>query len=922
MKGLKITALALLIVFSSLFVTASVIRGLEPLKLKKVIYSPDEAIDGSFNISLANESGGSIISIGLNTSMSLLDFLNKVSLTKRINFSCIPSTCEEVHESVGSSYSKKNLNNGTFVLGPIITGRDIELRENIFGFTLSANGSDKICGISPVSVDILNDGTVDWQYLEPSDELCGGSPIISSCYDILNADKSFDITTTGYCEGIKLPVSGKFKLSALVKKNQGDGDLNMFLYNKETGISSQCDLPEPNSTSFIEMSCMVDFLVPDSSDSQKHYVCIKDDTSNNAYSVQGEASSPTCGFVGLPVGNNTIADFALLAQPTAIAPFNMSKKINSYEFEKTHDSTLSSYLQEYINSKYNGDCLNSCVIPVKITSAVNVVIKDLFLSYCFQGGICQTTNSIFDIKKRSSLISMEYTELPLSAANFSIKKYGDYNITLQIGQEVIGSKNISIEKVPIIKNILYIKPQAAVPTFFMIQAYSPKNNSLKSYEVEFGDGSSETSENNTVSHTYTEVGMYNVKVTVTDSEGFSNSRIFSVMIGAPKEILNDTILTKKSALRNMTSIIGAVPLWYKGVFEKEINLIGLEGEMRNYENQFNSATSDANYVDIMTRIKSLAVPVTIYNSEVVTDFPIAIDIGDVTPMDIESLDGGTYKEEDEEFMRNSILYWQADNIILSADSRVVGVVMDDNSKRDIITLIDLAILPKSGANISELYLVIALPPEKLKFDADYKQRDLGSAVGLKFSDFTGKRISFAVYGRTKPEDLIVFASPRLNELPPPINVTCNVNGKCEVSRGENWRNCREDCKPVGRVIFLSILSLIIIIAIYTLLQKWYKTKYESYLFKSRMDLVNITIFIKKSLDAEMSEKEVREKLKNAGWTPEQIDYCFKSIRGKIVGLPGIRFLFPKRKKEKRVASASTEIKKVERISNFRTIPKA
>ncbi len=919
MKRLGITTLVIIIVFNSFFVAASVIKGLEPFKLSKVIYSPNEAIDGFFNISLANESGGSIISIGLNKSISLLDFLNRANSIKKINFSCTPPTCEEVHESVGSSYSKKNLDNGTFVFGPIITGRDIELRENVFGFTISSNESSKTCGVSPVSVDILDDGIIDWQYLEPSDELCGGTPIISSCYDI-NADKSFDITSTGYCEKIKLPVSGKFRISALVKKNRGDGDLEMFLYDRNTGISSQCDLPEPNSTSFLEMSCMVDFLVPDSSDSRDYYVCIKDAISNNAYSVQAEISSPTCGYVGLPVSNNTVADFALLAQPTAIAPFNISKRIDSTEFENTHDYTLSSYLQEYINQKYNGDCLRSCIIPVKITTAINVAVKDLFLSYCFQGGICQTTNRIFNTKKTPPLISMEAAALPLSAANFSIEKYGDYRITLKIGEEIIGSMNISVEKVPVIKNILYIKPQAAVPTFFLIEAYSPKNNSLESYEVEFGDGSSETSKNSSVSHTYTEVGVYNVRVTVTDSEGLSSSRTFSVMIGAPKEILNDTLIIKKNALKNITSIIESMPLWYREVFEKELNLVGLEGEIKNYENQFNSATSDASYVDIMTRLKSLAVPATIYNSEVIISLPIIADVGDITPQDIESLDGGKYEEEDGEFMRDSIWSWQAENVIISADSRVIGVVMDDNSKRDIITLIDLSIFPKSGANISELYLVIALPPEKLKFDIDYKQRDLSSAVGFKFNDFTGKRISFAFYGKTRLEDLVVFASPRFSELPTPIKVVCNINGKCE--EGENWRNCRQDCKPIWRAIVFSIVSLIIIGAVYLILQKWYKTKYESYLFKNRLDLVNITIFIKKSLNAGMSEKDIREKLKNAGWTSEQIDYCFKSIKGKIVGLLGMRFLFPKRKKEKREAPANTEAKRVERISSFRTIPKA
>ncbi len=917
MKNLRLAVIILLIVSSGFFASAAIIKESESFTLKKDVYGPRQVIEGSLKIGLANESAGGIISLGEGNNISLLSFLNEASKIKKINFSCIPSNCERVHEATGGSYSKRDLSNSTFVIGPIITGRDIELKENVLGFALSADGSIKSCGISPVSVDILDDGSIDWQYLEPSEELCGGSPIVGSCYDIDADKKSFDITTAGYCEKINLPVSAKFKLYTMIKKNQGNGNLVMFLYDRKTGVSSQCDLSEPDTSAFVEQNCMVDFLVPDSGDSQDYYVCIKDDVSDNAYSIQGETAFPFCGYAGLPSGNNATVDFALFVSPTAIASFNMSKVINATEFGKTHDMTLSSYLQDYISKKYDGDCLRSCAVPIRVTTAIDLAAKDFFLSYCFQGGICQTTNNFFDIVKKPSIINMETAELPLIAANFSFAEYGEHNATLQIGQEIIGSKKIIIEKVPVIKNLLYINPQAAVATFFLIDAYSPKNNSLAKYELEFGDGSSESSPNDTISHIYTEMGAFNVKATVTDSEGLSSSKTFQVSIGSPRDILNRTIASKKSYLQAVNAQIAAAPSWYGGILEKEVDISGAEASIKDYENQFKAATSDTEYVDIMAKVKSLAVPSALYDLEVSRDYALSTDVNDISPEYVEKIGGGLYSKEDTEPMRDAIWNWQGENLAMVANSRIIGAMMDDGSKRDILTLIDFSIIPKVQ-NLSEVFFIIALPPSKLKFSTDYGQKELENAVGFDFKEFNGMEISFAVYGEAGLENLVAFAAPYLTELPAAIKEICNSNRECEPSLGENWKNCRHDCKPIGWAIFFSILALIFIGIIYIVLQRWYKTKYESYLFKNRMDLVNITVFTKKSLDTGMNEMEVREKLKNAGWTGEQIDYCFESLKGKRIGLPSIKFKFPKLKKKKE----ASETKKFEKISNFRTIPKA
>lgn len=886
-REVSILLTAFLLIVLMLFVNAqgaTVIKGSDAFGLTKKTYGIGDIIEGFVNISISNQSsnGNFKLIIGdYEQNISIFDFLIKAGLKAGKDFSCNPKDCNETYETVGSSIRTKKIGSGSTLIGAMIIGRDIDFKTNVLEFDVNGYNTTSSCGVSPLRLDIFADKKTDMQYVESGD-LCG-SVLPSPCYDDSSADKNFDITTTGYCENIFLPISNKFKLAALLKKNKGGGDLSMFLYDKKTGNSESCDLPEPNETTgYMQTGCIVDFPVLDYADEQEYYVCIKDDITDNGYTVKGEISGELCGTVGLPQGNES-ADFALFVQPSSILPFNRTMTFNETEFERINVNSLSQYIQNYITERYEGDCIPDCIIPIEIDSEQEVTVSNFSVSYCTQG-LCTTEDKFFILTKEPAVISMNMTSLPLEAANFTSHGIGNQTLKAYLDDTLIGSEQILVERVPIIRSILNIGTEAMAPIQFIVDAYSPKNNSLISYKWDFGDGKTETTTSNSTRHTYGNVGKFKVKVEVTDSEGLTGTKTKEIGIGSPRDIVNKTIASKKATINNITSQIDSMG-WYKETVKKQIGIQELNDRLSEYERRYKIATLDAEYLDIMAKLNELKVPQLIYDSESISDFPLVIDINSIMPEYIEKLGGGAYDTNYAEETKEVIGAWQSENLQISASGKVISTQKEDNSTQNIVTVINMKIAPNEQK--SELFFVILLPYEKMAFASEYGQQQLDGAVGFVFKDITQQTLSLALLGKVNFEEIVAFGSPYMGDLPP-VNITivCNNNGKCE--QGENWKNCRSDCKPIGMAIFYIFLIIALMYCVYLFMKRWYKTKYENFLFKNRQDLNNILFFIRNSLGKGKEEKEVIEELKKAGWGGEQIEYAIRKVKGKPIGMPEMR----------------------------------
>ena len=87
------------------------------------------------------------------------------------------------------------------------------------------------------------------------------------------------------------------------------------------------------------------------------------------------------------------------------------------------------------------------------------------------------------------------------------------------------------------------------------------------------------------------------------------------------------------------------------------------------------------------------------------------------------------------------------------------------------------------------------------------------------------------------------------------------------------------------ILFIILITLAFIgILIYIILQKWYKTKYEKYLFKERNQLYNVATYIHNAKENNIPESEIRKTLRKAGWNSEQITYALRKYAGKRTGM--------------------------------------
>jgi PKD repeat protein len=858
------------------------------MALTKTTYAPNDIVEGFINVSLSKEPADSPVS-ALGQNISLLDFLKKNNLEPEKDFYCNPANCQDDYEIESGRITQKTLSSGENIIGVKITGSNLEIRSDPLRFTIQGSNGNSLCGESPLEIDLLSDKKAEWIYLEPSGLCSSLRP--GYCYNDTAAVEDLDVMTIPYCQKIFLPESGRFKLAALVKKNRGGGDLAAFIYDKKTGSSTECDLDEPNVTSYIEENCMVD--LPVLQDAQDYYLCIKDNSADNAYSIKGETSAPLCGYSGISnIGRNASADFALFAQQTAIAPFNITKTFNEQEFGKFSSTGVDRYIQDYIKSRYANDCRDGCIIPIRIVSRNGAIITDLSLGYCEQG-LCKTEQNFFDVTRKPATIDINMTQLDLRAANFSVGSYGSYTFKLSIGGTQVGEEEFSVEKVPMIRNIISMNPEAGTEMNFFADAYSPKNNSIVSFEWSFGDGSKAITAVNYANHTYSGVGRFNLNIKVTDSEGLTGSRTFIIQVGSPKNILNVTLKNKRALLEGVKTKIGSEG-WYKTLLEKQLKISEYEISLEEYENEFRLATTDAEYVTLMSKLDALVLPQMLYDSEFVTEMPIAVNVDDIKPEYIEELGGGIYDTELATETKNAIWGWQSKNLAVTANSRIMSMIDEKNKKQDVATIIGIKL--KANTALNEVYVAILAPFDGAVFGGQYGQRKILEGIGFVFANLSNQVLSVALPGKVDIAQLVLFASPYLSDLEIETEkITCNSNGVCEKELGETWKNCREDCKPVGLAVFFLVVVLGFVALLYILLQKWYKTKYESYLFKNPQDMQNIILFAKNSLNKGGSEKEVRGKLKDAGWGSEQIDYIFKKIKGEKTGMPEIKFKLPKRK---------------------------
>ncbi|MEK6936270.1 MAG: PKD domain-containing protein [Nanoarchaeota archaeon] len=857
-----------LILLSNLsFVSAGFKLGINSSQNIELNYGASELLRGFINISFQNEQSNSSLN-AFGSNMSLKEFLELNSA----DYTCIPSDCENGYSTIGSGTPTKTFSLNyweTKLLGVKLAGQvtGIDTTRNfVFNVLTNAGAS---C-LNPVKIDVLDDGAIEWKSDSISNETCfiekssgcwNQGSYISGNEFILTEDKE-------YCEKINISFGKGFKLGAEII-GTGSADFKLSITAGETQECSK------SISSGGNISCLVEFEESVDDDIQA-IVCIsRENSGTNEYKIKYEDNSP-CGFVG-----TSKFDFPISAYPRKYSA------ISSISF----DSQLAEEIGGYISTRYDGNCTSGCFVPIRIYSGISQTINVSNLKLYYERGGTQLESNIYEIKESGILINSELQKLDLGLAELFVpSSLGIKDLILKLNDEKILERKIQVKAIPTITEISPKSVPVLVPTTFRILL----NDSVNiTYTWDFGDETAEqiTTTNKAV-HTYSALGTYSLKITAESKLG-NSSKTFQITAVSPKEYINTTINKYYNNLNKTETEINKFPEWIKKEFEKKINVESLRTEIKAQATKYDSAFTDEDYVKIMTDLLAIKVPNSLNTSMIITPSK-NIPSGELNLDALDYFGAGT-PEEDSTGYASALINWFSQSLDMIFESKTYSLYYD-NEETVLGSYVKVTLTPKPDLNLGEVYFLINGNPLNIKLNTEEKTKDFEEqAVGIIFSELNSpKTIEFLYPEKISLQTLPIIISPEFKNLELGVEPgVCNSNKKCEKNLGETYKNCRNDCKPIGWTIFWIVILFFGAFVVYIILQEWYKKYYEKYLFKDKNQLFNLINYLNNSLNQGLGKDKIFEALKRLKWNNEQIDYAWKRLKGKRTGMfeiPVLKFV--------------------------------
>lgn len=845
------------IVFSAVFililinlVLASFELGEEGYSIEKD-YASLDSLKGWINISLKNESSNSLLKLNSSTGIKLKDFLEENSAV----YNCFPANCKNDYFFSGGDISKKaTIESGSERLfGFKVQGKVVGINSLKFDLESTAQSSCLV----PLEIDLLDEGV--WKFNAVSDDF-SCSEKRGKCFQ--SSSQEIKIDTALRCEKVSIDAEPAYQIGAWVRKN-GTAVLTAHLYDIDLSEVSQCTLPDA-SVNGGEIGCKITSEIT----AGDYYVCINADK-NSEYTTQYEQSGTNCGFYDIDYYSTHLtynSDYNVFVKSPKY------KNVGKFQFNKTifneDEEELKNYLTDYIDTNYNGDCNSGCAIPMKIKVAQtqNITISNILIDYKtdVQGSL--TDNQVYDLQETPFKISSDFLKLDLDNANLSVPgEVGTETITLSLGGVEIFEEEITISNIGSINSVFPLSVAAAVPTKFVARI----NGNITKYVWDFGTGSSNIKEtnSNSVVYAYPNVGIYTLKLRIFDKDGKSISREFTVKANTPKEAANETIKDYRKSIEDIKKNITEVPAWYRKIIEDNVNIEDLDNQLKALERKFSVASSNSDFVGIMANLSSMKVPI---NLKIDDGSVPKLVLSENVDLDLlKELGAGTYEGDK---YKEAVAKWFNTNIDTNLNYKTYSLEYKDEDV-PVVSVFNLKINPKE--KVSYGYLILNIDYSKSKFIEDYEQEDLSGKTGIILEDLEAdneKSVEFST-SYISPGAIIIYLSPKFSLLNVDDEI-CNNNGKCE--ENEDYKSCSDCTSPWTWVIIIIVSLFLLGIIAYVVMKRWYRYNYEKRLFKNKNDLFNLVNFIKHSKSKGIHEKEIKEKLKRAGWNSEQISYAFKN----------------------------------------------
>jgi len=857
----------LLFVLSGILLAGLFVSATYELKDKKYeiqgAYNKGENIKGWINISFSNESAISLFSDELGNSIKLIELL-KTDL--KHNYACTPSNCESSYSAAAPGTSKQ-----------ISLGAD---DEKIIGFVFDQN-IDSITDFSlniisnadkskenPLKIDLFNDGTIDIGNTKPYNQTEEWSAARdSACFDYTNSEIQEVLIKNGgkYCQRTNLPEAPGFSLGARLKKASSTDSLSikMSLYdiNLDDPIAGLCDIIQTITTQETPVYCDIKYLVTKQKD---YYVCLSAEGSGT-YKMKFHTGQ--CGFYGLPP-QDEIGAYNIFAHQRyfdAIGTLEISDELPTGE-------DASYLIESYIEENYdNLSCAGrKCIVPIKLISNA---AQDLTLSgkieYATPSGTLEK-NIIHDLTESSAKITAAAQKIYLDKGNFTVpNNLGAYTFKLNLDNLKLFEKEVEVKKGIEILSLNIIKTAAGLPTNFKVKFSAPENTTITEYKWDFySNGTIRITNTNQALYTYSSIGNYPLTLILKDSKGGISSKIFNIEVGSAKDILSDLVIEKQESLSDIEGEILSYDLFSGSAIENVLDLTKIKQDLSYLQSNYTlikDTGTEQQFQGLLAELLEIELPKLInktLDSTSLTFFPQKENI-DLNAIEI--IAGGSYDAVLEEEYKDALLTWDLNNVQAKISQKEFSAIYDSGEE----PLLNVFKLDIKDLGAQETFFVFAKTMEGIGFKQNLSYDD---NTGYYSKEFTDGSIEFYTTKDINFENLPIFISPSLDAL------SVIDTGTTPEKAGKKFKWS----------LFVLILVFVIILGavIYFLLHKWYKNKYENYLFKNKNDLYNMVTYVHGAKQNGKDNQTISKDLIKSGWNNEQVNYVMKKYSGKNVGMPG------------------------------------